>query len=196
MPLWVEVLTLLGGLVGAVGGVIGAIGGIRGHRAKRVATEARARATEIADSALRLELERRHDDLAPPAPTSIHADRKDRPRLGDGSASLQCTIEVPRDYRVRVEALSGSSARKLNLPLLLRGGRPYTFEIEQWPPGREMPVTEELRFRFWPPNDIDEPAERWTCHCGRPMSEKSDQEPGHWGWTVSLEYYDPVASIH
>jgi hypothetical protein len=183
---WVEVVAVVGGAVGAIGGTIGAYGGIRGSKAEQ-------RTNELVESQLRLDHDRRHEDLAPKPPPAINADRKTSDAGGD---VLTGSITVPRDYRVRGEAISGDTSWPLDLDLVLRANRAYEFEIEKWPPGRTEPRAKELRFRFWPPEEVDcVPA--WSCPCDRPLGGGSNaRSGGHWEWRVPVEYYDPVASVY
>jgi hypothetical protein len=51
-------------------------------------------------------------------------------------------------------------------------------------PVRQTASVEMLHLRFWPPSDVDEGVEHWTCRCGRPVTSDG---PGHWEWLVTVE---------
>lgn len=145
-----------------------------------VASEESARA---ARDVVRIELDRRHDDLRPSPPSEVEATVD-----GEGQfRTLFGTITVPRDYRVRGEAVLGhnSGVSHLGLPLVLRANRTYRFQIENWPDSRRIPTAKELRFRFWPPVKVD-PVEHWTCECGKVVLDGGGTGPGHWEWTVPV----------
>jgi hypothetical protein len=169
---------------GAVGGAIGAVGGVVGpvlaFRARREARRAEQHANEIADSVLRLERDRRHDQLRPRRPDGIPLEHCEHPEVG-ASRSLWTVVRLERDYRVRVDAVTGGSNRRLDLPLLLREGRTYRLKIEQMPHNTDRVHTEQLRFRFWPPGPGDG---SWTCLCGKPT--EPDDHIGHWEWKVPV----------
>jgi hypothetical protein len=194
-PNWADVIGVVGGLVGAVGGTVGAVGGILAARANRVAARAEQHTSELAASSLHLDLERRHEDLSPPAPASIVGQSEEHPRLGGGYANLFGSVTVPRPYRVRIEALTGDSSRPLHVSLVLRERVEHRFEIEQMPPDRRRPQAQVVRFRFWPPIEADDVVP-WTCPCGRPVEMGSGTGPGHWEWRVPLEYYDVLESVY
>lgn len=74
---------------------------------QRMAAEAIRRATEVAGEALLLERRRRHDDRFPLPPGAIDAVRARHAQL-EGVFSLRGSVTVPRDYRVRVDAITSN----------------------------------------------------------------------------------------
>lgn len=155
------------------------------------------RVSAAADAAL--EHQRRHDDLSPSTIAAVEGEVQAHPRFGGLPASLMASITVPRDYRVVIDALvspgGGSDAQAswpIGLPLLLRAGRPYTFEIEQWPSSKTTPIAKVLRIRYWPPTETDM-VDPWTCPCRR-SAEHDDRAPGHWEAVVPVVLRQTVES--
>ncbi|MGN9804471.1 hypothetical protein [Micromonospora sp. L32] len=192
---WPDVVGAVGGIVGVVAAVgVGIPAVVAARRSARAGEESAQAAKDAARGAAdvaRIERAREHARLAPPAPPEIKAEIEDHPRLGADGAGLFGSITVPRDYRVKAEAVSGNARSPISLPLLLRAGT-HSFEIEKWPRGREEPQTEFVLVRFWPPAEVDE-VEHWTCPCDRPIADGDG--PGHWEWRVPLDYYNPIVSI-
>jgi hypothetical protein len=196
-PLWTDILADAIGLLGGATGIVSALLVGRSNRSAHrsaVASERSAVAAEqsavAADKTAkaeaevaRIEAEREHERLGPPALEKIdaHSTRQD---------TLQGSITVPHDYRVRGEAVWGNASWALNLPLLLIAGHKYTFQIESWTRDRKEPEARMLRFRFWPPAETDE-VEHWSCPCGRPLQEGGTNSPGHWERRVPINYVPP-----
>lgn len=214
---WPDVIGAVGGVVGVVAalavGIPSVMAARRSARAGEEAAEAardsartgnesaeaaRDSAAAAWDSAREaaavtaIERAREHDRLGPgaPPPSGIPSDLGPKQRDSVVPATLFGTITVPRDYRVRAEAVTDNSHSPIGLPLLLRANQPYRFAIEGWPPDRTEPRAQAVRVRFWPPADIDD-VDRWTCPCDRPASEETDRSPGHWVWLAPIQYEPP-----
>lgn len=140
----------------------------------------------IAEEQHRLEREREHDRLGPPQPAVIEAEVRD---TVVGGRFLAGTITVPRDYRVRGEALvpASRSRQRLALDLVLRANQPVIFQIEDWPERRVAPRTKALHLRFWPINEELDGVPGRPCPCDRPDSDGDGSGSGHWEWTVPVE---------
>lgn len=151
--------------------------------ASRRSAEEAAKITVIETARRAEERQRLHDDLGPKPPGEIAAEL----HKGSATDSLFGSITVPRGYRVIADALyvSGGSTR-VALTSIIHPNRREDFQIEPWPPGSKHPVTKEIKFRFWPPLEVDN-LDTWTCPCGRPTGE-SMNGPGHWEWTVPVSY--------
>ncbi|WP_162642339.1 hypothetical protein [Streptosporangium sp. 'caverna'] len=178
---WIAVAALVVALAA------GYFAAISARAARRSANEA-ARLSGIEAERRRDEREERHERLAPSHPGSIVAVLEES-AVG-GPKNLFGSITVPRDYRVQAEGWVRDSYTLLSLPLLLHANRPYRFHIEHWPPDREEPQTQEVRFHFWPPVDVDD-TDPWTCSCGRPTGENADSF-GHWELRVPITYEPPM----
>lgn len=193
-------------IIGAVGGSLGAAGGLgslaagvwvrrrldradeRARLAEERASRAEEYAHEIAETSLRMERDRQHRDLRPPQPPPIETVVRQDPYSAD-LRGLFGSITVPRDYRVRIDAINGPSSARVNTDLLVQAEQPYEFEIEKWPQDRTEPMAKELWVRFWPPAEVDK-VEHWTCPCDRPSSYGDGSGPGHWEWHVPIKYRD------
>jgi gas vesicle protein len=198
---------LLGALIGAVvGAAVTVVIGLKSLRVTREAARASERSADAGDRSakaaeasaraaeesardvrdqVRIEREREHERLGPGPVPSIETELETNPRLST-SRHLFGTLTVPRDYRVRAEAVTkGGSRTGLTLPALLHAGRSCRFHIEQWLPGRNEPEVEHILFRFWPPTDADE-VEAWKCPC--PRRPVDGDERGHWEWRAPVQY--------
>ncbi|MEH1058343.1 hypothetical protein V6U89_24425 [Micromonospora sp. CPCC 206171] len=154
-----------------------------GERSADAAQESARQAAEVA----RMEREREHDRLSPGPVPHMNVELESNPRGASLPRTLFGVVSVPRDYRVRAEAvIEGGGHTALGLPLLLHAGRSYRFTIEQWPPGRMNPQVEFVLFRFWVPVEEIDKVAGWDCPCDRPMIDGSDR--GHWEWRAPIQY--------
>jgi hypothetical protein len=177
-PSWTDVGAFI---LGAAGTVLASFSIAIAVRANRTAR----RSAIAAESAVQIEGDREHERFAPIMPEHIDA-------YLTQARTLRGSITVGRDYRVRGETVSTGASGSLDLPVLLRAGQEYEFQIEQWPPGRSEPQAEALRFRFWPPAEFDD-VERWSCPCNRQTAEGTSASPAHWQRVVPIKFFDPTA---
>lgn len=161
-------------------------------RAGEQAAEAAQASARQAAEAVRIEREREHARLGPGPVPEIEAKLEVNPRYGPGGPrALFGEVTVPRDYRVRAEAvMAGGGYTSMSLPLLLHAGHPYRFAIEQWAPDRKKPQAEHVLFRFWPPAEGDD-VNPWACPCGRPAADGAVSEHGHWEWLAPIRFVSP-----
>lgn len=135
----------------------------------------------------RIELDRRHDDLAPAHPGELRAEERSDPQH-PGYYNLFGSITVPRDYRVRAEMWNGTALSPIALPLLLRANQSQRFHIDRVPTGAtDSTAPIEVRIHFWPPvPDLDDTAP-WTCACERQTGTDISGR-GHWELRIPITY--------
>jgi len=157
--------------------------------AKDAAESSRRSADEAAKVAA-VEVAQHHFDLAPTQKTVPTYLQEGHPGT---HRDLFGVMTLPKDYQVRAVAQTGNSTFPLNLQGLLRANEPHRFFIEKWPPDQTVPTAEVVILKLWPPT-ADDPVEQWSCGCGRPLTEGTDRDPGHWEMRLPLE--PPPATPH
>ena len=150
-----------------------------GARSARAAESSAAEAKKVAQ----VELDRDHETYRPPQPSDPRFEMSTNPLTGDHN--LFFTFTPPRSYRIQGDSLEEGSHSPLSMGGMLHpAGQEVRVFVQTIRPVRETASVEKLHLRFWPPADVDQGVEHWTCRCGRPIASDG---PAHWEWLVTVE---------
>ncbi|MEU7911411.1 hypothetical protein [Microbispora bryophytorum] len=183
----------IGSAAFALAGVIAAVFAVVYSRSSAKSSKASADAAQkSADEAARLsqiEIDREHNRYAPDHPGILHAEEEVDHRSPAGHYVAFASITLPRTYRARAETWNGTSFTPIAIPLLLDGGKPHRFFIDQVVPGVTPPG--EVRFHLWPPLAGVDDTIPWSCPCGGPTGEDIAGR-AHWELRIPIEYMPEV----
>lgn len=155
-----------------------------------VAARAAEKSADADGQVARLELDRDHEAYRPPQPIEP---RFELAANGQGGDDLWFTFTVPRSYRLSGATISRVdntvSKGPLSMSLAQAAGQEVRVYVDHIPTGKAQTDVRYLNVRFWPPADVDEGVERWTCRCGRPLDVVEATQPGegHWEWLIEVK---------
>lgn len=161
----------------------------RSAAAARDSADEAARLTRIEEERRREERQRWHHEREPDLPPEVELKYRDSPGHGPGDGALWATVTFPGTYQVRAFAMAGPSWTPLSLNSVTKPGQAVELMVERWPRGKETLHTEEILFRFWPPEQRGGTA-AWRCDCGAPV-RVSEEGEGHWERRVKVTYRHP-----
>lgn len=165
----------------------------RSARAAEDSAESSRRSAAAAEGALLIQREQHHIEHGPVSPAEIIT----KIVAGSPGRSLVGSLTVARDYRIRAEVITaGQASRDVTAALVVRANQPYEMHLEHMPADRDVPHAEAVRFRFWPPADVDRDAgvDTWGCPCGKATDEAGAPD-GHWTFTVPIKNPPPRARV-